>query len=50
MFYVEIRIYIYHGVVAHLLFVLHAELSQCGIEDRGMVFGEESHIYTYLYI
>ena len=46
--YIEIGIYIHHGIVAYLFLVLHAKLSQRRVQDRCIVFCEEAHIYTYL--
>ena len=48
--HIEVGIHIHHGVVADLLLVLHAELSQRGIEYRGIVLGEETHVHTNLHI
>ena len=50
MLHIEVGIYVHHRVVAHFLHVLHAELSQCWIEQRRIILGKESHIHTYLYI
>ena len=50
MLHIEVGIHVHYGVVAHFLYVLHAELSQGRIEHRCVILGEQAHIHTYLHI
>ena len=50
MLHIEVGIHVHHGVVAHFLHLLHAELSQGRIEHWCVILGEQAHVHAYLYV